>query len=97
MDTPLAEAEPEPIRDGGSDSGDNISKGIKLYNFSQRKEREYVRATMLLTPRSVQKERQEVLWVPEQIPLQPVVRTMGIAVPLQLWRSRVEQSSTCSL
>ncbi|TRZ24595.1 hypothetical protein HGM15179_002542, partial [Zosterops borbonicus] len=44
---------PEPISDGGSDSGDNVFKGIELYDFSQRKEREYVRATTLLTPRAM--------------------------------------------
>ena len=39
-----------------------------------------MRETTLQTPRSVKKEGEEVLQVPEQIPLQPVVQTMVMQV-----------------
>ena len=56
-----------------------------LHSSCEREERENVRETTMQTPRSVKKEGEEVLQVPEQrFPLQPMVKTMvRQAVPLQ--------------
>ena len=57
-----------------------------------------MRERTLQTPRSAKKEGEEVFPLPEQIPLQPVVKTMvKQVVPLQPVEATVEHISTCSL
>ena len=69
-DTLLAKA--EPISNGGSASViTDLRRGKKPAQLQLEK-----RGTTLQTPRSVKKEGEEMLQVPEQIPLQPVGKTM---------------------
>jgi len=58
-----------------------------------------VRETTLQKPRSLKKEGEEVLQVPEQrLPCSPWSRPWwGRLCPCSPWRSMVEQISTCSL
>lgn len=77
--------------------GQQISGEKLLCNFSQRGNREYVRATALQTLRSVEKDGEEVLQVPEQIPLQTLVQpTVRQLCPCSPGRSTGEQRSTCN-
>lgn len=70
MDPQLAKA--EPIRESSRTSGitdltgNSIFKGIK--RAAGRCRKEYGRITALQTPKSMQKEEQEVLQTPEQRP-----------------------------
>ncbi|GAB0188848.1 AN1-type zinc finger protein 5-like [Grus japonensis] len=94
-DPPLAKA--KPISHGGSASGIMYlrrgEKNCARPTAAEREEQEYVRETTLQTPRSVQKEGQEVLQVPEQrfpcslvrqaVPLQPTEVHGGADIHLQ--------------
>lgn len=80
-DLPVAKA--KPISNGGSASGiRDLRKGRKLPCWascsqkSGRSGREYVRGTALQTLRSVGEEGEEVVQAAEQIPLQPMVKTI---------------------
>ncbi|KAK4818955.1 hypothetical protein QYF61_022342 [Mycteria americana] len=66
MDLPLAKA--KPISNGGSASGmEYLGRGKNCCATAAGKEEcEYVRGTTLQTPRSAEKDGEEVLQVPEQ-------------------------------
>ncbi|XP_062368074.1 ras-related protein Rab-31 [Cinclus cinclus] len=86
VNPPLAKA--EPISDGSSDSGITWLRNGKNYctraDCRQRKEKEYMRATTLQTPGSVEKERDKVLQALEQrLPWSPGTDSGGVAVLLQ--------------